>query len=116
MKVAFVSGPYRSDTESGIVRNIREAEKVAIELWCMGYAVICPHKNTSLLGGLCDDSVWLEGDLELLKRSDCIVMTSGWQISEGSRIEHRHAKRGNIPIFYWYDKAELQDFSTSGKP
>jgi len=106
MKVVFLSGPYRSDTESGVVGNIRRAEKVAVELWRMGYAVICPHKNTSLLGGLCDDSVWLEGDLELLRRSDCIVLIPGWQGSEGSRSEAQEAAKCGLPVFMWNDKKD----------
>ena len=60
MKVAYVAGPYRAPTPYQTLRNIREAEYIALKLWKMGYAVICPHKNTSLFDGECDDSTWLE--------------------------------------------------------
>ena len=59
MKVAFISGPYRGKTESDVVANIRHAEKYALKYWQLGYAVICPHKNTALFGGLAPDEVWL---------------------------------------------------------
>ena len=111
MKVAYISGPYRADTINGIVQNIRRAEKVAVKLWQMGYAVICPHKNTSLLDGLCDDDVWMKGDLELLRRSDCIVLISGWRKSEGSNEEVREAVKRNIPVFFWRDdKHKIKQF------
>lgn len=100
MKVAFISGPYRADTIRGTVENIRRAEAVAIKYWKLGYAVICPHKNTALFDGTADDAVWLRGDLELLCRSDICVMLSEWEASEGSRREHLVAQQQGIEIVY----------------
>lgn len=99
MQVAFISGPYRAPTIHQTVLNIRKAEEVALALWRMGYAVICPHKNTSLLDGACDDSVWLMGDLELLRRSDLVITLPGWQQSEGSRREVAEAGKFGIPVY-----------------
>ena len=87
MKVAFICGPYRSSTIHGVVQNIRQAESYAIKYWKNGYAVICPHMNTALLDGLCEDKVWLDGVQELLKRSDVIVCIPGWKRSSGSLAE-----------------------------
>jgi len=103
MKVAFVSGPYRSDTIHGIIKNIRNAESVAIELWKMGFAVICPHKNTELFDGICPDKVWLEGALELLRRSDIVVLAPGWEDSSGTGAEIAEAMfSGSMkPIYKW---------------
>ena len=101
MKLAYVAGPYRSDSESGVVANIRRAEDVAIGLWQMGYAVICPHKNTALFGGLCPDDTWLRGDLEMLLRCDLIVLTPDWEKSSGARAEREMAIAGNIPVAEW---------------
>ena len=78
MKVAYVCGPYRADTICGVVENIRAAEAVALELWRMGFAVICPHKNSALFDGAAPDSVWLKGDLEILIRGDLLVTCTGW--------------------------------------
>lgn len=102
MKVAYTAGPYRSPVGAyGVARNIRAAEEVAVELWRMGYAVICPHKNTAFFDGAADDSVWLEGDLELLSRSDLVVMVPGWESSAGATEEHGVAGLHDIPIYYW---------------
>jgi len=98
MKVAFISGKYRSETVAGIVANIRAAEKVAAAYWLKGYAVICPHKNTALFDGLAPDSVWLEGDLELLRRADAIVMVPGWENSSGAKAELAEAVRLGLEV------------------
>jgi hypothetical protein len=100
MKVAFISGPYRAPTPYEINQNIRRAEAVAIKYWQAGYAVICPHKNTALFDGLCDDKIWLAGDMEFLKRSDVIVMCENWSKSKGSLQEHSFAVEYGIQIIY----------------
>lgn len=100
MKLAFISGPYRSDTISGVVQNIRNAEAVAIKYWKLGYAVFCPHKNTALFDGLAPDNVWLEGDLEILKRCDVIVMMKTWKESSGAIAEFEFAAKEGIEIIF----------------
>ena len=100
MKLAFVTGPYRSKTIYGIKQNIESAEKVALELWKMGYAVICPHKNTALFDGSVPDDVVIGGDLVILDRCDVIVMIPGWKNSEGAKGEHEKAKQLGLTIIY----------------
>jgi hypothetical protein len=67
----------------------------------MGYAVICPHKNTAFFGGAMGlaDKVWLDGDLEMIRRSDLLVGVAGWEKSEGSKAEVAFAKRHHIPVY-----------------
>ena len=100
MKIAFISGPYRAKTEWGVLNNIRAAEKVALKYWKKGYVVICPHKNTALMGGVLPDEVWLKGDLEILRRCDVVVMMEGWKKSEGARAEHEEALIKFMEIIY----------------
>ena len=111
MKLAYTAGPYRAKTLHGVMENIRAAELTAIDLWRIGFAVICPHKNTALLDGTLgeDDShIWIEGDLVMLERCDCIVMIPGWERSEGARAEKEFAEDAKIPVFHWpMDKDEL---------
>jgi hypothetical protein len=94
MKIVFISGPYRGDVNA----NIEHAKQAAIRLWQVGYAVICPHLNTAHFDGLCDDAVWLVGDLEILSRCDIIYMLRGWENSSGARDEFQKAILLNIPI------------------
>lgn len=100
MKVAYIAGPYRAGTPLDILRNVHRAGDVALKYWNAGYAVICPHKNTCLFDGQADDSVWLEGDKEMLRRSDLVVMMQGWEKSSGATAEHELAVSLGLPIFY----------------
>ncbi len=119
MKVAYVAGPYRADNPNGIFENIMAARRVAVRLWQIGYVAICPHMNTMLFDGACDDSVWLEGDLEILRRCDLVVMVPGWSKSQGAKKERLEAKSHGIPVFYWdndteYDcETKLKEFLTT---
>lgn len=113
--VAYVAGPYRSTTEWGLEHNIRSAENVAINLWSMGYAVICPHKNTANFGGVrcLPDQVWLDGDLSILSRCDLLVAVPGWERSKGTVEELNFAVEHDIPILFWElfeDRVRLSTF------
>ena len=106
MKVVYIAGPYRGRTEWEVKENILRAEKVAAEFWRRGYAVICPHKNSSWMGGLIEDSQWIAAGRELVKRSDIIVLLPGWKSSEGAREELREARlQGKEIIFYHEDSS-----------
>ena len=61
MKVFYIAGPYRANTERGVLNNIRAAEAVAIEVWKAGHVALCPHLNSRLMGGICDDKVFFTG-------------------------------------------------------
>lgn len=99
-KVAFISGPYRAETIAGVVANIRAAEAVAAKYWRLGYAVICPHKNSALMDGICPDEVWLSGDLEILRRCDVIVMMSNYIESSGAVDELEVARLQGLAVIY----------------
>lgn len=96
MKLIFVSGKYRGD----ISANIQTAKEASIKLWQQGYAVICPHMNTAHFDGLCPDEVWLEGDLEIMKRCDAVYMLSNWRDSAGAVKEHELAQILGKEIIY----------------
>jgi Domain of unknown function (DUF4406) len=110
-KVVYIAGPYRAPTEWGVYQNIRKAEEAAIELWHMGAAVICPHKNTAFFGGAAHDDVWLEGDRAILRRCDAVYCIEGWENSTGAKCEIELATQLGIPIFY--TKEEFQEWLSS---
>lgn len=110
MKVVYVAGPYRAKSIWDIRQNIRRAEEVALEVWKMGAACICPHKNTYLFDGAhgCHDNVWLDGDLEIIRRCDALLLVERWEQSSGTRDEVALAIEIGIPIFETL--AELQEW------
>jgi hypothetical protein len=99
VKIIFISGPYRSDTEYGVHKNIQNAEAVALRVWQLGHVAFCPHKNTAYFGGVAPDALWLEGDLEVLRRCDAVVLVPGWEKSSGVRAEVELAKELGLPIY-----------------
>jgi hypothetical protein len=101
MKIAYVAGPYRAKTIRGIVENINKAEAVALELWKLGFMVFCPHKNSGLFDGDIPDENFLDGDIELMKRCDLVVMIPDWEKSTGAVNEKKIAEEVKIPVFYW---------------
>jgi hypothetical protein len=100
MKVVYVAGPFRGPNAWEIEQNIRRAETLALEVWRLGAAVLCPHTNTRFFQGAADDAVWLDGDLELLARCDAVMFTADWERSSGARAERDHALKLNIPTFH----------------
>jgi len=100
MKLAYIAGPYRAKNGLTVLMNIRSAELVAIRYWQKGYAVICPHLNTAFFDGLAPDSVWLEGDLEIVRRVDVVVAMKNYLDSAGARAEIELAKSLGKEIIY----------------
>jgi hypothetical protein len=113
MKLVYIAGPYRAASEWQVLQNIRQAEELALRVWLKGAACICPQKNTALFGGAADDSVWLEGDLEMVRRCDAVVCTAEWKRSAGAVGEVRLAERLNIPVFE--DFADFEQWMSACK-
>lgn len=99
LPVVYIAGPYRAATPWQVQANIRHAQEHALTVWKLGAVALCPHSNTGQFEGECDDSVWLEGDKELLRRCDALLLISGWEASTGARAEHQLAIAVGIPCF-----------------
>lgn len=102
MKIVYVAGPFRGPTPWDVEQNIRRAEALALEVWKLGAACLCPHTNTRFFDKAPDtpDDVYLEGDVEMLRRCDAVLMTPDWQRSTGARKEMTVALVNNIPVFH----------------
>jgi hypothetical protein len=109
MRVIYVAGPFRSLNADGTSNqweqeaNIRRAEELALEVWRLGAAAICPHANTRFFQGAAPDDLWLTGDLAILDRCDALIVTEDWQRSKGATEEVAHANRMNLPVFLSLD-------------
>lgn len=99
MKVVYVAGKFRGPNHWVVENNIRRAEEVALDLWRMGAAVICPHTNTRFFDGAAPDEIWLEGDIEIMKRCDAVYMVGDWRASKGATAEREVALAAGIPVF-----------------
>ena len=100
MKIIYVAGAYRAETLNGIWENIMHSRREALKLWFYGWAVISPHCNSIFMDGEGDADMFLEGDLEILKRCDAIYMLSNFDSSEGAQAELRQAKRDGLEVYF----------------
>ncbi len=111
MKVIYVAGAYRADTPEATARNIRRAEAVARQLWRMGAAVICPHLNSFFFDGLVPDEWFLNGYLEMVRRSDMVVTVPNWVRSQGAKAEVWEAQKRRIPVLHWpWDRKTIKEW------
>ena len=101
LPVIYICAPYRSDTEWGLIQNVRRAEMMALDVWCLEGVALCPHKNTAHFGGysFLEDDVWLEGDIELLSRCDAMYCDMPYEMaSSGMRKEIDFCEENDIPV------------------
>jgi hypothetical protein len=99
----YVAGPIRALNGRTVEDNIAIAKGIALELWKMGHAVICPHANTDLPIELADERVWLDGDLLMLSRCDAMVVVPDWRGSKGTMGEIHFCIDHDIPVYYYPD-------------
>jgi len=96
MQLAYVAGPYTGANHNEVHENIENARRVAVELWRLGYAVICPHLNSAFMSGVVDESVFYAGGIEMLRRCDLVVLVGKWEESTGTMREIDEAKERGI--------------------
>jgi len=99
MKLIYIAGPFRAANSWEVEQNIRRAESLSLEVWRLGAAAICPHTNTRFFSGAADDKVWLDGDIEILRRCDAVMLTPDWERSSGARAEVDVAENLGMPVF-----------------
>ena len=107
--LVYIAGPYRSDSESGVRRNIEAARQLAESVWRAGMTAVCPHLNSAFMGGIVPDQAFLDGDLAILARCDAMLLCPKWKESVGTRAEAGHAARLGIPSFYADEMTALRN-------
>lgn len=118
-RVIYVAGPFRATLPNGhqdfwgIQQNVMAAMRLGLEVWKMGHVALVPHANTMFFQNAegTSDDVWLDGDLELIRRCDGVLFTPDWERSAGAREERRFAQTIGLPVFDTL--SEVQDFCVS---
>ena len=104
MKAVYIAGPFRGPDSYAIHQNICRAEELALRVWqTETMCALCPHLNTAHFQGAAPDEVWLNGDLELLKRCDAVLLVPGWNKSTGTLAEIDFARQHCIPVFKTFE-------------
>ena len=116
--IVYISGKYSGNTEAEISVNIANARSKSIEVWEAGFTALCPHTNTFHFEKdcKCNYADYIDGDLALLQRCDCMLLLENWQESDGVKREIDFAKINGIPIFNsiteiknYYTEKELRE-------
>lgn len=114
--IAYVAGRYRANTKLGVIRNIYRAWKVGKDLWRMGYYAVVPHTNAMLYDNVAPEVAFLDGDIEIMKRScDFVVLVPGWENSKGTQGEVKLAREWGMHVYEWPNvpkPQELRDYLT----
>jgi hypothetical protein len=95
--IVYCASAYRGKDEWEVWMNIMSSLVVAREVWKRGHVAICPHGN-SLFFGLPFDTM-IAGDLKLLAKCDCLLLSGAWKDSEGCGKEYRWAVEHSMPIY-----------------
>lgn len=103
MKLGYVAGPFRSETQEGVNENIRRAASVGHIIRKHGFAAIVPHLESLHNQEALDEDGWIRHNIELLSRCDFMIVLENWSKSKGTILEIENAKEIGIPIYYWPD-------------
>jgi hypothetical protein len=94
LKLVYIAGPFRA--MSAYIPGVQDIFAVQENIM----VAMKVGANTMFFTAAAPDEVWLEGDQELLRRCDAILMTPNWQRSSGASAEHALALDAGIPVFY----------------
>lgn len=112
IKTIYVSGPISDGGKIkplGRSKNREAGRKAALRVW-LGVGkkayVICPHINSPWADDLMADGKAkfedvIAADLDFIEHHvDIMYMMPTWKKSKGAVMEHNHAKKIGVPVFY----------------
>ena len=118
MKLIYVIGPFRAAPQWMLVQNVRNAERLGLEVGKLGAMPVIPHKNTEAFNGLFNDEFWIDGAKELMRRCDAAITVAALGLS----YEHSVGSVGEVdemsnmcrkPVFH--SLGDLRDWLLANK-
>jgi hypothetical protein len=110
MKVVYVIAPYRAARTWDIEQNIRKAEEAALMIVELGAMPLCVHSMTRFFNGTGSDRFWLDGTMELMRRSDACYALASFVYSQGGQAEVQEAQKLKMPLFYEHEQWKLAEW------
>ena len=87
----YISGQYIGGDLFETEANIAKAKDLAIQLARRGIKFFCPHTHSARFCCYCPEvekDYWMDLDLTVIRElTNCMVMTKGWEKSEGAQLE-----------------------------
>ena len=113
----YVAAPYRAKTPQAVEANIAAARHVGQLMVRRGWHPVLPTVNTGMMDrdypGMRPDQWWLDATAGLMLRCDAVVLTPGWEYSEGCRSEIRLAEKHGIQVWHPHEVPEGGFFTSS---
>lgn len=113
MKIIYIAGKYFGKTDHEIFINIQVARNEAEFVWAMGGAALCPHLNSAWMSGVCPESNFLVGYIELLQHCDALYTCWNWKDSEGAMAEVASAKLIGLPVLH--NRGDVMEYLEESK-
>ncbi len=113
MRIVYIAGPFTAPTAWEVEQNVRAAEEVGLFVAKAGAMPIIPHANTRFFTGLCTPEFWYAGTLELLRRSDGIMLLPNWRASVGATAEREEALQLGKAVWE-FDRFDFQPDGARG--
>lgn len=104
MIVVMISGSFRGKNHWETENNIRRVEELAIKVQDLGAMPVMLHSMYRFFSGTATDEFFVDAGLELLERSDALLMEEHWANSEDAVRERNACREGGKPIFYSIEK------------
>ncbi len=107
MKLLYICGPIRNDDADIQTANIIRGIEAAKAIWQGGGAAICPHALAYFQedNPASEQTQYIDGDLEMIKRCDAVLALRGWPSSVGASAEVCFARGQDIEILESLDDA-----------
>lgn len=102
----YVAGPYgrrQGLSLEALNKNVTWANKYAAEMLYKGWIPFVPHNYHYvhiLMAHPLDEDKWTDICMSFLPMCNAILMTAGWEHSEGSRRELAEAERLGLAVYY----------------
>lgn len=111
MKLVYVAGPYTAPDFLGVERHIALAREACALLasWRIGY--LSPHMNSAHMDVIVpnvEPEFWYEMTMEMLRRSDAILLLPHYEASSGTMREVDEAKKLGLAPFWFGLPHELE--------
>ncbi len=107
-KVIYVAGPYRAKARYLEFSNLLSMYSWALLVWQVGGIAIAPLLNTWGMDDAVSCDEFIDGDCEIVRRCDAVLMTGAWQESIGALREKKTAEEVGIPVFTMM--SQIRDF------
>lgn len=102
----YLAGKYRDVSPWHVELNIRNVERVALDVAGLGMVPVCTHTMYRYFDGQITAQFWIDATLAVMRRCDAVLVCGdNWLTSSGTLNEIAVADGIGIPVFH--DLAQL---------